>query len=41
MIEERSNILHEEGVVKQVFSSQIGVEKHVEEALKILESISA
>ncbi len=40
MIEERSNILDEESVVKQVFSSQLEVEKHVEEALKTLKSIS-
>jgi thioredoxin-dependent peroxiredoxin len=31
--------IDEEGVVRNVFSSQIEVEKHVEEALKTLESI--
>jgi len=33
-------VIDEEGVVRNVFSSQIEVEKHVEEALKTLESIS-
>ena len=33
-------IVDEEGVVRHIFSSQIEVEKHVEEALKTLESIS-
>ena len=33
-------VIDEEGVVRNVFSSQIGVEQHVEEALKTLESIS-
>lgn len=32
-------VIDEEGVVRNVFSSQIAVEKHVEEALKILRSI--
>ena len=30
-------VIDEEGVVRHVFSSQLGVEKHVEEALKVLE----
>jgi peroxiredoxin Q/BCP len=34
-------VIDEEGVVRHVFSSQIGVEKHVAEALKTLESIRA
>jgi thioredoxin-dependent peroxiredoxin len=34
-------VIDKEGVVRHVFSSQIGVEKHVEEALKTLESIRA
>ncbi len=34
-------VIDEEGVVRNVFSSQIAVEKHVEEALKTLESIGA
>jgi peroxiredoxin Q/BCP len=33
-------IIDGEGVVRNVFSSQVEVEKHVEEALKTLESIS-
>jgi thioredoxin-dependent peroxiredoxin len=33
-------VIDTEGVVRHVFSSQIGVEKHVEEALKTLRSIS-
>jgi thioredoxin-dependent peroxiredoxin len=33
-------VIDREGVVRHVFSSQIAVEKHVEEALKTLESIS-
>lgn len=33
-------VIDEEGVVRHVFSSQIEVEKHVEEALKTLEYIS-
>ena len=33
-------VIDEEGVVRHVFSSQLEVEKHVEEALKTLESIS-
>jgi len=32
-------VIDREGVVRHVFSSQIGVEKHVAEALKTLESI--
>jgi peroxiredoxin Q/BCP len=32
-------VIDEEGVVRHVFSSQIGVERHVTEALKTLESI--
>jgi peroxiredoxin Q/BCP len=32
-------VIDKEGVVRHVFSSQIGVEKHVAEALKTLESI--
>jgi len=34
-------VIDEDGVVRNVFSSQIGVERHVEEALKTLESIRA
>jgi len=34
-------VIDEEGIVRNVFSSQIGVEKHVEEALKALKSIRA
>jgi peroxiredoxin Q/BCP len=33
-------VIDKDGVVRHVFSSQIAVEKHVEEALKTLESIS-
>jgi thioredoxin-dependent peroxiredoxin len=33
-------VIDEEGVVRHVFSSQLGVEKHVEEALKALQSVS-
>ena len=33
-------VIDKEGVVRHVFSSQVGVEKHVEEALKALRSIS-
>jgi peroxiredoxin Q/BCP len=33
-------VIDKEGAVRHVFSSQIEVEKHVEEALKTLESIS-
>ena len=33
-------VIDREGVVRHIFSSQIEVEKHVEEALKTLESIS-
>lgn len=33
-------VLERDGVVRHVFSSQIGVENHVEEALKALRSIS-
>jgi peroxiredoxin Q/BCP len=33
-------VIDGEGVERHVFSSQISVEKHVEEALKTLESIS-
>ncbi len=32
-------VLDEEGIVRHVFSSQLGVEQHVEEALKTLRSI--
>jgi thioredoxin-dependent peroxiredoxin len=32
-------VLDEEGVVRHIFSSQLGVEKHVEEALEALRSI--
>lgn len=32
-------VIDKEGVVRHVFSSQVGVEKHVEEALKALRSI--
>jgi thioredoxin-dependent peroxiredoxin len=35
-----TNVIDTEGVVRHVFSSQIGVEKHVEEALMTLRSIS-
>jgi thioredoxin-dependent peroxiredoxin len=34
-------VIDEEGVVRHVFSSQLSVERHVEEALKALESISS
>jgi peroxiredoxin Q/BCP len=34
-------VIDEEGVVRNVFSSQIGVEKHVQEALRTLRSISS
>jgi peroxiredoxin Q/BCP len=34
-------LIDEDGVVRNIFSSQIAVEKHVEEALKTLESIRA
>jgi peroxiredoxin Q/BCP len=34
-------MIDEEGVVRHVFSSQLSVERHVEEALKALESISS
>jgi thioredoxin-dependent peroxiredoxin len=34
-------VIDKEGVLRHVFSSQISVEKHVEEALKTLELISA
>ena len=33
-------VIDKGGVVRHIFSSQIAVEKHVEEALKTLESIS-
>jgi len=33
-------VIDGEGIVRHVFSSQIGVEQHVEEALKTLEAIS-
>ena len=33
-------VIDEEGVVRHVFSSQLGVEKHVEEALEALRSLS-
>jgi peroxiredoxin Q/BCP len=33
-------ILDEEGVVRHIFSSQLGVEKHIEEALEALRSMS-
>jgi thioredoxin-dependent peroxiredoxin len=33
-------VIDEEGVVRHIFSSQLGVEQHVEEALKALHSIS-
>jgi peroxiredoxin Q/BCP len=36
-----SYIIDEEGVVRRIFSSQLGVEQHVEEALKALQSISS
>ena len=32
-------VIDEEGVVRHVFSSQIGVTRHVEQALKALEAI--
>jgi peroxiredoxin Q/BCP len=32
-------VIDEEGVVRHVFSSQLGVEQHVEEALKALRSV--
>ena len=34
-------VIDEEGVVRNVYSSQIGVEKHVQEALRTLRSISS
>jgi peroxiredoxin Q/BCP len=34
-------VIDKEGVVRHVFSSQLGVEQHVEEALKALQSISS
>jgi thioredoxin-dependent peroxiredoxin len=34
-------VIDEEGVVRHVFSSQLGVEQHVEEALNALQSISS
>jgi peroxiredoxin Q/BCP len=34
-------VIDEEGVVRHVFSSQLGVEKHVEEALQALQIISS
>jgi thioredoxin-dependent peroxiredoxin len=34
-------VIDEEGVVRNVFSSQIGVEKHVQKALRTLRSISS
>ena len=33
-------IIDREGIVRHVFSSQLGAEKHVEEAIKALQSIS-
>src|SRR5918995_4223579 len=32
-----SYVIDEKGLVRHIFSSQLGVEKHVEEALKVLE----
>jgi peroxiredoxin Q/BCP len=32
-------VIDEEGVVRHIFSSQLGVERHVEEALEALRSI--
>jgi thioredoxin-dependent peroxiredoxin len=32
-------VIHEKGVIRHVFSSQLGARRHVEEALKILPSI--
>jgi peroxiredoxin Q/BCP len=34
-------VIDEEGVVRHIFSSQLGVEQHVEKALKALQSISS
>jgi peroxiredoxin Q/BCP len=34
-------VIDEEGVVRHIFSSQLAVERHVEEALKALQSISS
>jgi peroxiredoxin len=34
-------VIDEESVVRHVFSSQLGVEKHVEEALQALHIISS
>ena len=34
-------VLDREGIIRRIFSSQISVEKHVEEALKALESINS
>ena len=34
-------VIDENGVVRQIFSSQLGVEKHVEEALQALQIISS
>ena len=36
-----THVVDKDGIVRHVFSSQIEVEKHVEEALKTLESIRA
>ncbi|MCA1729859.1 MAG: peroxiredoxin [Actinobacteria bacterium] len=33
-------VIDREGIVRHVFSSQLGVEKHIEEALKALRSLS-
>ena len=33
-------VIDKEGVVRHIFSSQLGVTRHVEEALRTLESIS-
>lgn len=34
-------VIDEVGIVRHVFSSQLGVEKHVEEAIEVLESIAS
>jgi peroxiredoxin Q/BCP len=34
-------VIDEEGVIRYVFSSQLGVSRHVEEALRALQSLSA
>jgi thioredoxin-dependent peroxiredoxin len=33
-------VIDREGIVRHIFSSQVGVERHVEEALKVLQHIN-